>query len=119
MPEEFFKTGLSGTCLVVTFLIEEMKLYNSMDISNSIEEILKKSSFKEIVLDLERVKFIDSSGIGSLVNIKKLAGRYGAEMIVACSNNDIIEIINTTGIGRFFKIFPSAADAEKYIREKV
>lgn len=77
-----------------------------------VSEIVDKYYIKHIILNLEYLGFMDSSGIGFIIGryaqIKKRQGK-----IVICSMNDIIErIFNLSGLKRICMVASSEEEAQ-------
>jgi anti-sigma B factor antagonist len=63
-----------------------------------------------IILDLSRIEFIDSSGLGSIVSILKLIADRGALILYGISKN-VMSMFKLTHMDRVFQIFSSEAEA--------
>lgn len=63
-----------------------------------------------IVINLEAVSFIDSSGIGALVSILKNIGRNG-EMALCGVEQTLMASFRLTRMDRVFRFFPSETEA--------
>jgi anti-sigma B factor antagonist len=69
----------------------------------------------QIVLDLARVTFIDSTALGVLVGVhRNLAS--GARMAIVCSNAEVLNIFELTGLDATFEILPTFDDALASVR---
>lgn len=55
-----------------------------------------------LVLDLEGVGFVDSSGLGALLGIKKQLDRSGGSLILANASPAVARIIDITKMTRVF-----------------
>jgi anti-anti-sigma factor len=55
-------------------------------------------------LDLSRVSFIDSTGIGALVEIKNAADGDGVRLVVADPSPRVVEVLELTGMTDVFTI---------------
>lgn len=80
-----------------------------------VSEVIDKYYIKHIILNLENVGFMDSSGIGFIIGrysqIKKRQGK-----IVICSMNNIIErIIILSGLKKICLIAKSEEEAQNYL----
>ncbi len=80
-----------------------------------VSEVIDKYYIKHIILNLENVGFMDSSGIGFIIGrysqIKKRQGK-----IVICSMNNIIErIIVLSGLKKICLIAKSEEEAQNYL----
>ncbi len=60
-----------------------------------------------IMLDLQRVQFMDSSGLGAVISSFKLTGQKG-EFVICNMNEAVKEIFELTHMDRLFDIYPNA-----------
>ena len=80
-----------------------------------VSEVIDKYYIKHIILNLEKVGFMDSSGIGFIIGryaqVKKRNGK-----VVICSMNEIIErIVKLSGLKRICLIASNEEEAESYL----
>lgn len=59
---------------------------------------------KRIVVDLDRLEYIDSAGLSALVGIWVQANQDGAEMAVVCRNPRVRRVFEITGLLNLFPI---------------
>ena len=72
---------------------------------------LADAGYANIVVDMERVDFLDSTGLGVLVGALKRARAAGGSVELACSQPKILKIFNVTGLEKVFGIHPSVDEA--------
>ncbi len=65
---------------------------------------------RRLVLDLGRVEFMDSSGLGALVSILKAAGSQGA-MALCQARGSVQGLLTLTRMDRVFRIVPTRDEA--------
>jgi len=66
---------------------------------------------QHIVVDMERVEFLDSTGLGVLVGgLKRVRAQDGALRLV-CTQERILKIFRITGLEKVFPIHTSVAEA--------
>jgi anti-sigma B factor antagonist len=88
----------------------EIDLYNAPEIKDIINKLIEEQKYN-VIINLEKVSYIDSSGIGALIsslsNLKKYQG--GLKIInVFASVRKVFELTKLTS---FFEIFDNEADA--------
>ncbi|TAL29466.1 MAG: anti-sigma factor antagonist [Spirochaetes bacterium] len=88
----------------------EIDLYNAPEIKDIINKLIEEQKYN-VIINLEKVSYIDSSGIGALIsslsNLKKYQG--GLKIInVYASVRKVFELTKLTS---FFEIFDAEADA--------
>jgi anti-sigma B factor antagonist len=64
-----------------------------------------------LVLDLEAVPFMDSSGIGSVVNSLRMSTKLGGKTVLVNPGNFVAKTLKMVGILGLFGVFESEADA--------
>lgn len=65
----------------------------------------------KLVLDLEDVDFIDSTGLGVLVGAVRRARSAEGDVRLVCSNSRILKVFDVTGLDEVFTIESSVDDA--------
>ena len=64
-----------------------------------------------MIVDLDQVGFIDSSGLGVLVGALRRLREQGREMHVVCTREQILKIFRITGLDKVFPIFATMDQA--------
>lgn len=78
-----------------------------------VSEIIDKYMIKHVIINFEKLDFMDSSGIGFIIGryaqVKKRNGK-----VVICAMNEIIErVVRLSGLKRICLIADSEEDAER------
>lgn len=66
---------------------------------------------RQVVVDLDQVDFLDSTGLGVLVGGVKRLRSHGGELTIVCSNRRILRVFEVTGLTQVFAIHDSVAGA--------
>jgi anti-sigma B factor antagonist len=85
-------------------LAGEIDLSTSPKLKQAVYEIIESGN-KNIVLDLSRVKFMDSTGLGTLVAALKKTSMQGGTVKLICSNKALLKTFNLTGLDKVFLIY--------------
>jgi len=64
-----------------------------------------------LVVDLEDVSFMDSTGLGVLVGRLKLVRAHNGTLRLVCSSERILKVFSITGLDKVFQISASVDDA--------
>jgi anti-sigma B factor antagonist len=64
-----------------------------------------------LIVDLTRVTFVDSAGLGVLIGGIRGVREHGGQVVVACPRRRLAELLRTTGFDRIVPIYGSADDA--------
>jgi len=66
---------------------------------------------KEIVIDLSRLEFLDSSGIGALISIHRKCDKERGGLKLVCQHDRIRKVLELTRADRLFDIYDEAEAA--------
>jgi anti-sigma B factor antagonist len=70
----------------------------------------------QIVLDLSRSTFMDSTALGVLIGFNRSLD-VGTRLAIACPRATVLNIFELSGMDGAFAIFPTLGDALAYIQE--
>jgi anti-sigma B factor antagonist len=88
----------------------EVDLYTAPEFKERMVELIE-SGKKQIVVDLSKATFIDSTTLGVLVGgVKRLRTNDG-QLSLVCSDRNITKIFEITGLDRVFTIHPTREEA--------
>ena len=97
----------------------EFDLAEADNCRRQIDEKVRAEGVKELLFDLEKVSFIDSSGLGVILGrYRKTKEKEGS---VAISNVDprILKILELSGITRLIPVYSNTSQALKYLARGV
>lgn len=81
----------------------EIDHHSCTEIAVLADDAIKKYLPERVVFDFEKVRFMDSAGIGMIIGRYKQLMRFGGKAEMTNVNNEIRRIFNMVGI---FKIIP-------------
>ena len=70
-----------------------------------------------IVLDLSRVDFIDSSGLGVMISVLKSTEKRGG-LAICCVHDSVMSLFEITRTNRVFPIFDTREQALKHLNSQ-
>lgn len=68
-----------------------------------------------LVLDLSGVPYMDSAGMGAIINYYVSCQRHGRKLVVAGVNGRVLELFRMTKVDGLLKMTPTVAEAEAAI----
>jgi anti-sigma B factor antagonist len=92
----------------------ELDLASAPNLKWALADVLAEGC-RQLVLDLTRVTFIDSTALGVLVGAHRNLND-GVRLAIACAHPDVLNIFELTGLDATFDIFPSFDDALAHAR---
>ena len=81
----------------------EVNISTSPDLKKSFE---KMPSLK-VIIDLEKVGYVDSSGLATLVEILKKSKSQGGQLALAGLSDKVKSLFEITKLDKLFSIFPN------------
>ena len=105
---------LSGDTYVIS-LAGEVDLYTAPEFKQQLLEVIGQGG-KEVIVDFSGTTFIDSTTLGVLVGGVKRLRPVGGQLVLVCSDRNIIKIFEITGLHRVFDIHASREDALEALR---
>ena len=106
------KVDRDTTRCVVT-LEGEIDVYTAPRLKEALVEAVEDGCLY-VIIDMDKVTFIDSSGLGVLVGaVRRVKERSGAVRLV-CSRENILKIFRITGLDKVFPIFSDVGEASEF-----
>ena len=93
-------------------IIGEVDLYNTKEIKDLIDDKIKQGKY-QIILNLEKVPFMDSSGIGTLVTAMYRLKKYQGSLKILNIVGSVAKVFKMTGMDTHLEIFDKEEDAVK------
>ncbi len=81
----------------------DMDLYNAHELKDVINKLIDKNIAK-IVINLENVDYIDSSGVGALIHIFTSVKRNGYKLRITNVHGSVAKVIKLTKLMGYFPI---------------
>lgn len=85
----------------------EIDVYTAPELRDRITELVSQGSY-DIVIDLEAVEFLDSTGLGVLVGGLKKVRAHDGSLELICSQERLLKIFRITGLAKVFVIHGSS-----------
>ncbi len=90
----------------------EINISSSPDLRKHFEKL----SSKKIVLDLEKVTYVDSSGLATLVEMLKKTKSKGGILGLAGMTDKVKSLFEITKLDKLFAIYPSRSQAVSQVK---
>lgn len=101
--------------IIVVRLFGELDHHTAGEVKRKTEEFIKEKGLLNIIFDLSKLDFMDSSGIGLIIGRHKLVLPLGGRVCVVTGSKSIERIIKMSGICRLVAVFNSDEEAIKMI----
>lgn len=88
----------------------EVDVFTAPKLREQLIGLVDRGEYK-IVVDLEQVEFLDSTGLGVLVAGLKRVKTQSGLLAIACTKEKILKIFRVTGLTKVFPIYDSVDEA--------
>jgi anti-sigma B factor antagonist len=88
----------------------EIDVYTAPKLREAMVELVNEGRY-QLVVDLEQVDFLDSTGLGVLVGGLKRVRANDGNLRVVCTQERLLKIFRITGLTKVFAIHESVAAA--------
>ncbi|HET7762626.1 MAG TPA: STAS domain-containing protein [Phycicoccus sp.] len=88
----------------------EVDVYTAAQLRQTLDQEIAAGNIR-LVVDLDNVGFLDSTGLGVLVGRLKLVRNDSGWLRIVCSSERILRVFRITGLDKVFGIHPSVEDA--------
>ena len=88
----------------------EIDVYTAPRLRDTITELVAAGNY-DLIIDMEQVEFLDSTGLGVLVGgLKKVRAHDGSLQLI-CTQDRLLKIFRITGLAKVFTIHASTEAA--------
>jgi anti-sigma B factor antagonist len=98
-----------------TYIVDlngEIDVYTSPKVKDAIGDLIDKGHYN-LIINLEKVRYIDSTGLGVLIGGLKRVREHGGTVNLVCTNPQIKKIFDITGLVKIFGIYDDEDAAMK------
>ncbi|MGN6782406.1 MAG: STAS domain-containing protein [Marmoricola sp.] len=88
----------------------EIDVYTAPRLRDEISDLVGQGRHR-LVIDMEKVDFLDSTGLGVLVGGLKKVRAHDGSMELICSQDRLLKIFRITGLAKVFTIHATEAEA--------
>ena len=88
----------------------EIDVYTAPKLREQLVDLVNSGQY-HLVVDMEGVEFLDSTGLGVLVGGLKRVRAHDGSLRLVCTQERILKIFRITGLTKVFPIYDSIADA--------
>lgn len=91
----------------------EVDVYTAPRLKEELISVIQ-GGCSHVIIDMENVGFIDSSGLGVLVSALRRVREKDGSVRIVCTRDSVLKIFRITGLDKVFPIFADAAQASEF-----
>lgn len=88
----------------------EIDLYNAPEIKETINNLIEEKKFN-VIINLAKVSYIDSSGIGALISSLSNLKKFQGGLKIVNVSGSVRKVFELTKLTNFFEIYDSENEA--------
>jgi len=88
----------------------EIDVYTAPKLRERLVELVAQGHYI-IIVDMTKVEFLDSTGLGVLVGGLKRVRSHDGQLVLVCNQERIYKIFRITGLTKVFPIYDSVEEA--------
>lgn len=104
-----FEEREDGGVMVIKPLDNRLDSAEASDFKDKLHNLIDDGK-KKLILDMERVEFVDSSGLGAIIACRKKMGTEG-ELVIASASEAVVGLFQLTRMDRVFRLFATTDEA--------
>jgi anti-sigma B factor antagonist len=94
----------------------DLDVYTVGSLRDALGRLIEEKELR-VVVDLDGVPFMDSSGLGALMGGVRRLRETGGDLAIACTREQHLKLFTITGFGEGVSIAPTVEEAAKGFRE--
>jgi len=90
----------------------EIDVYTAPKLREQLIDLVSSGQY-HLVVDMEGVEFLDSTGLGVLVGALKRVRAHEGSLLLVCTQERLLKIFRITGLAKVFPIYDSVEAASQ------
>ena len=116
---ESFTFERKDNYLIIDIKKEKLDFFRISETSKEIKEAISENNHPNIIFNLNKVVFMDSSVFGFIIETRKKVIENGNEVVIVCDNNKLLKILEILKVSQLIEIFSSIEDAAMQMKKKL
>ncbi len=101
------KTVKINNVLVVSFdSITRLNAIIAEPVKEELKALFNQTNTK-LIINLENIKYIDSTGFSVFLSVKKIAGGNGGQFKLCCLSSEVTKLFEMLQLNYVFQIYPT------------
>ena len=117
--KKFFEFHIDKYYCIIEIVIDRLIFIQSSTILDGIKHKIAELEFPNLILDMNRVQILDSSGIGLLLSIKRLIEAHKKTLVLVNDDQNVLRLLRNAELENYFPVFKKLDDATSYFINNV
>ena len=90
----------------------EVDMFTAPKLREKLVQTVEEGCYR-IVVDLQGVSFMDSTGLGTLVGGLKRVKEHEGTLALVCTSRPVLRVLSITGLNNVFPVYDSVEQAKE------
>lgn len=105
--------------LIITPQFDHLDAKDSPEFKNEVVGLIDNHKVQDVIFNLDKIQFIDSSGLGSFLSVLRILNQRGGDLKLSHMNKPVRTLFELVKMHKIFEIFNSTEDAVFSFRKDV
>lgn len=101
--------------LVIEVMVEKFDFFLVSENSLRLRNLLEERRFPSIIFDLARVRLVDSSVFGFLLEVRNTVEKQGNDIAIVCGDPDVLHVMKMLKMQSIMQVFATREKAAEYL----
>ncbi len=111
-----FKYYINNDILLIEILVEKFDFLELSDTSDLLRKIIQSYEYPNIIFNFSRLKYIDSSIFGFLIETRSQVEKNGNKIVIISADDEIRNIMKLLSVDRLFYNASTLNDAMRHFK---
>jgi anti-anti-sigma factor len=116
---KYINCHIDNCFCIIEIVIDRLIFIESSSILNIIKHKITTLDYTNLILDMNQVKILDSSGIGLLISIKRLIDTHHKKFVIVNNDLKVLRLLKSSGLDSYFQVFNKLDAATNYFLNDV
>lgn len=95
----------------------QMEWNARVDLVQAVRDGVAGQDFRGIILDLEKVSYVNSAGLGAIFSLRKHVLEAGASIVIARANATILRLLKTVNLSALMPVVETLDEARLHLNQ--
>lgn len=110
-----FETTQNNTTAIVKTLVEKLDATNASELKSELL-VLNKNGVNSIVIDMEKTRYCDSSGLSAILAANRMCKESSGQFVLCGMNDSISNLIKIAQLDRVFTLAKNQEEAKSLLK---
>jgi anti-anti-sigma factor len=101
--------------LIIEVMVEKIDFFLISDNSAHLRGMMDERQYPSVIFDFSRIKVIDSSVFGFLLEVRNTVKKNGNDIAIVCDDTEVLHVMKMLNVPQIIRIFGIREKAFDYL----